>query len=63
MRKLIISMNLSLDGYLSGPCGELDWHFEIWNDGMCEEILKQLQEQIRLYWDGLLMRPWRNIGR
>jgi dihydrofolate reductase len=37
-------MNLSLDGYLSGPRGELDWHFEIWSDSMGEKILKQLEE-------------------
>jgi dihydrofolate reductase len=37
-------MNLSLDGYLSGPCGELDWHFEIWNDSMGDKILKLLEE-------------------
>jgi dihydrofolate reductase len=43
MRKLIVSMNLSLDGYLSGPHGELDWHFEIWNDGMGEKILERLE--------------------
>jgi len=36
-------MNLSLDGYLSGPCGELDWHFEIWNDRMGEKILDRLE--------------------
>jgi dihydrofolate reductase len=44
MRKLIVSMNLSLDGYLSGPCGELDWHFEIWNDQMGDKILERLKE-------------------
>jgi dihydrofolate reductase len=44
MRKLIISMNLSLDGYLSGPLGELDWHFEKWNDRMGEKLLERLQE-------------------
>ena len=37
-------MNLSLDGYLSGPCGELDWHFEIWNDSMGDKILERLEE-------------------
>jgi dihydrofolate reductase len=37
-------MNLSLDGYLSGPCGELDWHFEIWNDQMGDKILERLEE-------------------
>ena len=44
MRKLIVSMNLSLDGYLSGPSGELDWHFEIWNDRMGDKILERLVE-------------------
>ncbi len=37
-------MNLSLDGYLSGPSGELDWHFEIWNDSMGDKILERLKE-------------------
>jgi dihydrofolate reductase len=44
MRKLIVSMNLSLDGYLSGPHGELDWHFEIWNQEMSEKLLEQLEK-------------------
>jgi len=44
MRKLIVSMNLSLDGFLSGPFGELDWHFEIWNDSMGDKILERLEE-------------------
>lgn len=26
MRKLILMMGMSLDGYISGPNGELDWH-------------------------------------
>jgi dihydrofolate reductase len=37
-------MNLSLDGYLSGPCGELDWHFEIWNEKMRDELLERMTE-------------------
>ena len=37
-------MNLSLDGFLSGPCGELDWHYEIWNDRMGDKILERLKE-------------------
>jgi dihydrofolate reductase len=44
MRKLIVSMNLSLDGYLSGPRGELDWHFEIWSEEMSEKLLEQLDQ-------------------
>jgi dihydrofolate reductase len=37
-------MNLSLDGFLSGPHGELDWHFEIWNEEMSEKLLEQLEK-------------------
>jgi hypothetical protein len=29
MRKLILQMQCSLDGYVSGPAGELDWIFPI----------------------------------
>jgi dihydrofolate reductase len=44
MRKLIISMNLSLDGYLSGPHGELDWHFESWDEEMGIRLLELMDE-------------------
>jgi dihydrofolate reductase len=36
-------MNLSLDGYMSGPNDELDWHFESWNEDMGEKLLEQLE--------------------
>ena len=28
MRKLILRMNLSLDGFMGGPNGEIDWIFK-----------------------------------
>ena len=37
-------MNISLDGYLSGPKGELDWHFETWNEEMSKKLLEQLEK-------------------
>ncbi len=44
MRKLVVSMNITLDGYLSGPGGELDWHFNSWTaemgDALCGELAK-----------------------
>jgi dihydrofolate reductase len=43
MRKLVVSMNLSLDGYLSGPNRSLDWHFEYWNAVMSDILLEQLE--------------------
>lgn len=43
MRKLVVSMNLSLDGFLSGPKnGGLDWHFDCWSQEMGEKLLGQL---------------------
>lgn len=44
MRKLIISMNVTLDGFMSGPDCELDWHFKSWTqemgDTLCSELAK-----------------------
>lgn len=44
MRKLIVSMNVTLDGYMSGPDCELDWHFKCWtgemSDTLCSELAK-----------------------
>ena len=37
MRKLVLSAHITLDGFASGPDGELDWHFSHWNDEM-EEV-------------------------
>jgi len=42
MRKVIVSMNLTLDGFMAGPNWELDWHFNYWNDEMAEEAAQQL---------------------
>jgi len=44
MRKLIVSMNLSLDGFMSGPRDELDWHVESWSEEMAEKLLELLNE-------------------
>jgi len=42
MRKLIVSMNLTLDGLMSGPDCELDWHFKCWTPEMSEALCEQL---------------------
>ena len=34
MRKVIASMNVTLDGFMAGCNGELDWHFNYWNEEM-----------------------------
>lgn len=42
MRKLIVSMNVTLDGFMSGPNCELDWHFQSWNTEMADVLHDQL---------------------
>ena len=34
MRKIIVSMNVTLDGFMAGPNCELDWHFNYWDEEM-----------------------------
>jgi dihydrofolate reductase len=42
MRKLIVSVNVTLDGFTAGPNCELDWHFNRWTAEMAEIQSKQL---------------------
>jgi dihydrofolate reductase len=42
MRKIIVSMNVTLDGFMSGPGTALDWHLENWDDEMAACIAEQL---------------------
>lgn len=35
-------MNVTLDGFLSGPRGELDWHFPLWTEEMAQSACEQL---------------------
>lgn len=42
MRRVIVSMNVTLDGFFSGPRGELNWHFPLWNDEMSQSAFEQL---------------------
>lgn len=37
-------MNVTLDGYMSGPDCELDWHFQRWTNEMAESACEQLSE-------------------
>jgi len=44
MRKIIVSMNVSVDGFMAAPGGELDWHFEKWTSEMAETLCEQLSK-------------------
>lgn len=38
MKKIILSMNITKDGFVAGPNGELDWHLPFWNSELCESL-------------------------
>jgi dihydrofolate reductase len=42
MRKLVVSMNLTLDGFMCGPDDELDWHFQAWSGQMGQMLAEEL---------------------
>lgn len=44
MRKVIVSMNVTLDGYMSGPNCELDWHFQSWDADMGARLARELSK-------------------
>jgi len=69
MKRLILSVNVTLDGYMAGPDGELDWHFDYWNPEMSAYADAQLQtvdtivvgrttyEGMAQYWPGAALDP------
>ena len=44
MRKVIVSMNVTLDGFMAGSNWELDWHFKTWTQDMADLLFEQLAE-------------------
>lgn len=42
MRRVIASMNVTLDDFMSGSNGELDWHFPLWNEEMAAYAFEEL---------------------
>lgn len=42
MRKIIASINITLDGFMAGPHYELDWHFRHWTEEMAESTGREL---------------------
>src|SRR5579872_505301 len=43
MRKVILGMNVTLDGYVAGPNGELDWAFRTMSPDMGEWVTDLLR--------------------
>ncbi len=44
MRRIIVSMNVTLDGFIAGSDGGLDWQFQNWTSDMAELMGDQLSK-------------------
>jgi len=42
MRKVIVSINVTLDGFMAESNGALDWHFPLWDNEMAKYAYRQL---------------------
>jgi dihydrofolate reductase len=66
MRKLIVSMNVTLDGFMAGPDCELDWHFQHWCGEMGDALAAELYKADCLLFGRItycgMMRHWQNIA-
>jgi dihydrofolate reductase len=66
MRKLIVSMNVTLDGFMAGPNCELDWHFQSWTKEMAESQCEQLSHADTILLGGVtysaMARYWPAVG-
>ena len=56
MRKVIVSMNVTLDGFMAGPHCELDWHFKSWNEEMARATVEQLSKADTILLGGITYR-------
>jgi dihydrofolate reductase len=56
MRKVIVSMNVTLDGFMAGPHCELDWHFKSWNEEMARATAEQLSKADTILLGGITYR-------
>ncbi len=46
MRKVILGMNVTLDGYVAGPNGEIDWAFRTMDPAQMERIIEYLRNDV-----------------
>src|SRR5690349_18730397 len=56
MRKVIVSMNVTLDGFMAGPDCGLDWHFKSWNEEMARATAEQLSKADTILLGGITYR-------
>jgi dihydrofolate reductase len=44
MKKVIVSMNVTLDGFFVGPNHDLEWHFQHWSQDMGQRLAIELSK-------------------
>lgn len=44
MRRIIVSMNITIDGFMATPDGGLDWHLQNWTNDMGQLLAEQLSK-------------------
>jgi dihydrofolate reductase len=42
MRRIVVSMNITVDGFMAAPDGGLDWHLQNWSTDMSDLLAQQL---------------------
>jgi len=56
MRKVIVSMNVTLDGFMAAKDCGLDWHFRSWNEEMARATAEQLGKADTILLGGVTYR-------
>jgi len=56
MRKVIVSMNVTLDGFMAAKDCGLDWHFKSWNEEMARATAEQLDKADTILLGGVTYR-------
>ena len=66
MRRLVLKMSISLDGYVAGPNGEADWMFRHRDEAghrWVEDTLWQAGLHVMGSRSAVRTSPWRATGR
>jgi dihydrofolate reductase len=58
MRKIIASVNITLDGFMADKDGGLGWHFNYWDNQLGEALCRQLYEADTLLLGGNTYRAF-----
>ena len=61
-RKLVLKMSVSLDGFVSGPNGEIDWIFRTSSDDSRQWVVNTIRRAGAHMMGSAPMTTWRRSG-